>query len=135
MKGGWDRACQSRVTVAGTTFKPHLAVCPLPGPGFRGPLSASSTSLSRICKGLWRPLLWRGSQGEGGREGGKIQDATFSFHSETVPMATLAHEAPWVVLLHETLKMTLGQPCCSSSHPSLEGMQWSCLPLEYVGPV
>lgn len=69
MKGGWDRACPSCITVAGTTFKPHLAFCPLPGPGFRGPLSASSSSLSRPCKGLWRPLLWRGSQGEGGREG------------------------------------------------------------------
>lgn len=111
MKGEWDRACPSRVTVAGATFKPHLAFCPLPGPGFKGPLSASSFSLQAL-QGPVAPPALEGVPG-GGREGGKIQDATFPFHSETVPMATLACEAPRV-LLHQALKTTLGQPCCHS---------------------
>ena len=106
MEVGWAHACQSRVTVPCRISKPHphLATCLLPGPGFQGPLSANYSQGPRQVS----------SWGEGKRDGRFTVPPASSIWS--VPMATLACEAPWLPL-HQTLEMTLGQPCCCSSWP------------------
>lgn len=87
---------------AGFLSHTHLATCLLPRPVLR------DLFLPSPCTG--RSVLLGG-----GRKGWKIQVPPAPC-IRSVLMATLAGEAPWL-LLHKTLEMTLGQPCCCSSSP------------------